>query len=372
MGLFNRVIYEQVKNNEDFEYQEAIEHYKQLREKLIDQIQELRYSKQLENISNAEIEKMLTTAGQKVEENTTKQLRDVSKRYLEDLVKWVDNQFSKNNDFGKIIKEMGQELAEKKKKVSQYSFNKIVKQKQQEILAIINQETDEKSILYSIVKNKQLITDPNYQSVASYLTSYLMRVIRWRAETGKIYISDKDISRLAGYEKEVVELELFKNLFEQLGLGDYSPQLIAKENTITDILLPFEKINGVVADASEQIELTSFGIQSKLKAINFSESSFFKVSHQSALSKAFNQIKSEERGWNKYQWTAGVAFLAQKANILQSLGENNVLFLSGQEAYFMDSFIKQFRANSKYLAFEFDLKTHKATSQIGIQGMKKK
>ena len=372
MGYFNRVIYEQVKNNENFEYQDAIEHYQQLREKLINQIQELRYNKQLETISNREIEKMLTEAGEKVEENATKQLREVSSRYLEDLVHWVNNQFLKNNSFGNRIKKIGQELAELKNHATQYKFDKIVKQRQQEILEMINQETDEKSILYSIIKNKSVITDPNYQSVASYLTGYLMRVIRWRAEHSSIYISDRDISRLAGYEKEVVELKLFKNLFEQLGLGDYSPQLIAGENTITDILLPFEKISGITASASEQIELVSFGVQSKLKTINFSENNFFKISHQAKLSTVFNQIKSEERGWNKYSWTAGVAFLATKQNILQCLGENNVLFLSGQNTYFMDSFIQQFRANSKYLAFEFDQNTHKAKSQIGVQGMKKR
>ena len=110
-----------------------------------------------------------------------------------------------------------------------------------------------------------------------------------------------------------------------------------------------------------------FGIQIKARDIENVKTAFMKISHQSELSKQFNlNMMSASGRFSKYSWSCSVAFLGQVDNILTSLGENNVMFISGNTRQFMDAFIRNFRSKNMYLAFEFD-EQHKATSQVGLQ-----
>ena len=51
--------------------------------------------------------------------------------------------------------------------------------------------------------------------------------------------------------------------------------------------------------------------------------------------------------------TASIAFLGQAENIKEALGFNNVMFIAGKDHYWMDDFIKTFRARQYYLTFDY-------------------
>ena len=91
-----------------------------------------------------------------------------------------------------------------------------------------------------------------------------------------------------------------------------------------------------------------------------------KISHQANLRDMFNaQFTNSNSGFNPASWCCGVVFLGQMQNIIQTLGNNNVIFISGPNRMFMDNFIESFRAQKMYLAFQ--MVDGKATSQVGLQ-----
>ena len=113
------------------------------------------------------------------------------------------------------------------------------------------------------------------------------------------------------------------------------------------------------------MKVLSFGAQIKARDLEKVSTDFMKISHQAGLRDEFN-AQMQASGFNNYSWSCGVAFLGQMQNIIQSLGANNVLFISGPKKYFMDDFIRKFRNENMYLSFAMD-KEHRATSQVGLQ-----
>lgn len=375
MGYFDENIYNQVVSGSNFGYEGAQQYYANLRNKLIKSIQ-LILNTQGTELSKKIIQNKLLNIENEIQTKSRAELMQSSQEELQKLVDWVESMLSGNSGkLQSLIQDTGNKLAQVKKdyKNNSNKLSSAAKKSREELNNFIKEKGQHENILMAITKNKQYVNNPDYNSLVNFMEGYLMRVVRWKAEgVSDIFISPKDTAILAGYLKEVVEKEALVDLFKKLQIVDVSPDLIAGKNEIVDILLPFSNLKNIEGQGEEEIDfLQDFGIQSKLADITkYSNAEFFKISHSAKLRDQFNQGMTLDKE-HEYQWTAGVAFLGKKARILQVLGEKNVMFFSGDNRYFMDSFIQQFRANGRYLAFEFD-DEHKATSQIGLQAFEKK
>lgn len=58
-----------------------------------------------------------------------------------------------------------------------------------------------------------------------------------------------------------------------------------------------------------------------------------------------------------YSMAANMAYMGQKHNIITALGVNNVMFIAGTKAYWMDEFIEEFRQKKMYLSLDTKGKT---------------
>jgi hypothetical protein len=73
---------------------------------------------------------------------------------------------------------------------------------------------------------------------------------------------------------------------------------------------------------------------------------WFPIGHRAELSTTLSNSPQYLNGLNL---AANMVFCGQKENIITALGADNVMFIDGSNAYWMDGFIKAFRKAKLYL-----------------------
>lgn len=378
MSLFDwRVAKRQVQSGYNFGYDAAIEHYANLKRKMFDQIavnQSLINGNYYE-----EVEKLLQQELSELYDGTSQRLSSLSYKSLSTIQQMVKDVFD-GTDSG-ILTSFANELnnLENNKNMKQHERRQEIERIRQNILNYFGKENIQKIAQEAL--NNYSGNSGDFGVIYSFLYSFLINTIKWytSSNTQQLFINKNALTTLMGYYKEIIEVKLLQELFAKMKSQSVTKQqinvdLVAGKNTINDIIFSFltpfkaqqiavaENISAV-GEAYEQ----QLGAQIKTRDIQNVKTEFMKISHQSELSKQFNlnMISSAGR-FSKYSWSCGVAFLGQTENILQSLGINNVMFISGATRDFTDNFIRNFRSKNMYLAFEFDAQ-HKATSQVGLQ-----
>ena len=361
---------DQIKNGYNFGYQGAIDYYSKMKKQMFSQI---KMNKLFDQNTNAEIGELLTNElNLMINELSTKELQELTNTSLTTIQNWVEEIFEGKSgqhiiDLQQQINQLQQSIDGEKKKNTQQ-----IKKLQQEIKQIIQAEEKIQALAANALL-KYSPPDGSTDSVIRFLNSFLLNMIKWRVNTeGKIFINKNARTTLMGYYKEIIERKLFSDLFARNNIG-IQGDLIAKENSISDLLLVFDSMSGLygtsqnisIADENIEQQLVNFGAQIKSRNLEKVNTDFMKISHQASLRDSFNAQLSAN-GFNTNSWSCGVAFLGQTQNIIQSLGATNVLFITGPNRLFMDDFITNFRKQNMYLAFEMD-DEHKATSQVGLQ-----
>lgn len=378
MSLFDwRVAKRQVQSGYNFGYDAAIEHYANLKRKMFDQIavnQSLINGNYYE-----EVEKLLQQELSELYDGTSQRLSSLSYKSLSTIQQMVKDVFD-GTDSG-ILTSFANELnnLENNKNMKQHERRQEIERIRQNILNYFGKENIQKIAQEAL--NNYSGNSGDFGVIYSFLYSFLINTIKWytSSNTQQLFINKNALTTLMGYYKEIIEVKLLQELFAKMKSQSVTKQqinvdLIAGKNTINDIifsfLTPFKAQQVAVAEnisAVGEAYEQQLGAQIKTRDIQNVKTEFMKISHQSELSKQFNlnMISSAGR-FSKYSWSCGVAFLGQTENILQSLGINNVMFISGATRDFTDNFIRNFRSKNMYLAFEFDAQ-HKATSQVGLQ-----
>lgn len=378
MSLFDwRVAKRQVQSGYNFGYDAAIEHYANLKRKMFDQIavnQSLINGNYYE-----EVEKLLQQELSELYDGTSQRLSSLSYKSLSTIQQMVKDVFD-GTDSG-ILTSFANELnnLENNKNMKQHERRQEIERIRQNILNYFGKENIQKIAQEAL--NNYSGNSGDFGVIYSFLYSFLINTIKWytSSNTQQLFINKNALTTLMGYYKEIIEVKLLQELFAKMKSQSVTKQqinvdLIAGKNTINDIifsfLAPFKAQQVAVAEnisAVGEAYEQQLGAQIKTRDIQNVKTEFMKISHQSELSKQFNlnMISSAGR-FSKYSWSCGVAFLGQTENILQSLGINNVMFISGATRDFTDNFIRNFRSKNMYLAFEFDAQ-HKATSQVGLQ-----
>lgn len=378
MSLFDwRVAKRQIQSGYNFGYDAAIEHYANLKRKMFDQIavnQSLINGNYYE-----EVEKLLQQELSELYDGTSQSLSSLSYKSLSTIQQMVKDVFD-GTDSG-ILTSFASELnnLENNKNMKQHERRQEIERIRQNILNYFGKENIQKIAQEAL--NNYSGNSGDFGVIYSFLYSFLINTIKWytSSNTQQLFINKNALTTLMGYYKEIIEVKLLQELFAKMKSQSITKQqinvdLVAGKNTINDIifsfLTPFEAQQVAVAEnisAVGEAYEQQLGAQIKTRDIQNVKTEFMKISHQSELSKQFNlnMISSAGR-FSKYSWSCGVAFLGQTKNILQSLGINNVMFISGATRDFTDNFIRNFRSKNMYLAFEFDAQ-HKATSQVGLQ-----
>ena len=378
MSLFDwRVAKRQVQSGYNFGYDAAIEHYANLKRKMFDQIS---VNKSLINSNYyEEVEKLLQQELSELYNGTSQSLSSLSYKSLSTIQQMVKDVFD-GTDSG-ILTSFASELnnLENNKNMKQQERRKEIERIRQNILNYFGKENIQK-IAQEALSNYSG-NSGDFGVIYSFLYSFLINTIKWytSSNTQQLFINKNALTTLMGYYKEIIEVKLLQELFTKMNSQGVTKQqisvdLVAGKNTINDIifsfLTPFEAqqvaVTENISSVGESYE-QQLGAQIKTRDIQNVKTEFMKISHQSELSRQFNlNMVSSAGRFSKYSWSCAVAFLGQTENILQSLGINNVMFISGATRDFTDNFIRNFRSKNMYLAFEFDAQ-HKATSQVGLQ-----
>ena len=378
MSLFDwRIAKKQVQNGYNFGYGAAIEHYSNLKRRMFDQ---LSVDKSLMNDSfYIDIEKQLKQELNELSQGVSNNLSSLSYDSLNKIQQMVINVFENNSDGG-LLNELTQQLVqlENNKELTQSTRKQEIEKIRQQILNYFGKENIQKIAQDALASYTGGSGDLGV--IYSFLNSFLINTIRWytNSQSKNLFINKNALTTLMGYYKEIIEVKLLQQLFSQMQAKGISKSvnidLVAGKNTINDIIFsflsPFESnsVNTAVSLSSIGEEYENYiGAQIKSRDIEKVKTDFMKISHQAGLRDKFNQGMISPAGrFSQYSWSCGVAFLGQTENILQSLGINNVMFISGATRDFTDNFIRNFRSKNMYLAFEFDAQ-HKATSQVGLQ-----
>lgn len=378
MSLFDwRVAKRQIQSGYNFGYDEAIAHYASLKQRMFDQIAVN------EGLINGnfyqEIEKRLQQELLELHDGTASSLSTLSYKSLSTIQQMVKDVFdgtdsgiltSLANDLNNLEMNKNMKQSERRQEIEYIRWN---------ILSYFGKENIQKIAQDALSSYSGNSGD--FGVVYSFLYSFLINTIKWYTNSNvqNLFINKNALTTLMGYYKEIIEVKLLQDLFTRMQSQGVTKQqvnidLVAGKNTINDIvfsfLTPFEAqqmtATETISSVGEAYE-NQFGAQIKTRDIQNVKTEFMKISHQAELQKQFNQGMISTSGrFSKYSWSCGVAFLGQTENILQSLGINNVMFISGATRDFTDNFIRNFRSKNMYLAFEFDAQ-HKATSQVGLQ-----
>lgn len=360
-----------VQSGDNFGYNEAIDYYSKVKQRMFEW---LRLNQDLQNYGDAKIGDLLNDEFNSMyEELTTSQLMELSTGSLQAIQNFVESTFYGSSGAqlydlqSQITKLQNDTEGVKKENTAK------IKELQSQIKILLNAE-DQISTLVQQALGKYNPPDGSLASVTNFLSAFMLNTVRWRVETqGKLFINKNARTTLMGYYKEIIERKILADLFNRIGANNVSVEMVAGANTINDLLLVFDNMSGTytgsemisIIDEAEEQKLISMGAQIKARDLEKVGTDFMKISHQASLRDEFN-AQMQAAGFNTYSWSCGVAFLGQTQNIIQSLGANNILFLSGPKKYFMDDFIRRFRQENMYLSFQMN-ENHEATSQVGLQ-----
>lgn len=357
---------EKIKNNDNFDYNAAIDYYQKLKSKMFNQ---LRMNKELSKYSDEELNEILNIELNKFENTLQhKELKEMSENSLNQIANWIEEQFNGENK-NKIVEIQSQiNKTEESIEDNKKEREKELKRLRKDLSKILDTDSKIKNIINEALA-KYKTPSGDYDVIISFLTTYMLNSVKWRMQLEhKVYMNERALTTLMGYYKEHIEENLLKKIYQNQKVNNMEVQLIAGKNTINDLGFIFDVIEGNY-EYTEELQLIDekfFGGQIKTKNIENIKTNFMNISRQAKLAEQFNS-QMKNNGFNKYSWSCGVAFLGQTNHILQSLGKNNVLFISGPNRYFMDEFIQKFRREKIYLAFKMNEENHMATGQVGLQ-----
>lgn len=360
-----------IQSGDNFGYNDAIDYYTRVKQRMFEQ---LRLNQDLKDYSDAKIGDLLNEEFNAMYgELSTSGLMELSTGSLQAIQDFVEATFYGDN--GAQLVDLQSQITQLKNDTEGIKRDNgmKIKELQSQMKTLLNAE-DQISALVTQALGKYSPPDGSLASVTNFLSAFMLNTVRWRVETqGKLYINKNARTTLMGYYKEIIERKILADLFNRVGAGNVSVEMVAGANTINDLLLVFDGMSGTytgsemisLINENDEQKLISMGAQIKARDLEKVGTDFMKISHQAGLRDEFNaQMKAS--GFDTYSWSCGVAFLGQTQNIIQSLGANNVLFLSGPKKYFMDDFIRRFRKENMYLSFQMD-ENHEATSQVGLQ-----
>lgn len=366
----------QIINGDNLGYPAAIQYYNNLKERLFIQLRiQNNLSKDADAIIGKRIEEELEAMIHTLE---SKELSDLSSKSLEQIRDWVYESFEGQN--GQELSIIANQIAELRSNATEdkKQTTKEIKRLQGRIKEMFDSENQLRQLAESALNNYASNNGADYNSVLSFLSSFLLNMVQWTAKNGvdNVFINKNARTTLMGYYKEIIEKKLLNELFSSINLSNSQFELIAGANTINDLLIPFGNLNGnfstsemisILSEETTEDTLIALGAQVKSRNFAAVKTDFMKISHQAGLLEAFNaQMSIQNNTPNRYSWCCGAVFLGQMQNILQCLGNNNVLFISGPNRMLMSAFIESFRKEQMYLAFFVD-DNHITTNQVGLQ-----
>ena len=349
-------------------YQNAIEHYNNLKDKMINSF--------YDRVESSGIANEYNNLTQKIENEIAKNASSFSKSYQEaqetlDVVRKVADAILENKETRNSVESVLKEIQEKTK-----SKEGEVKNIQQYLKIQLNNNREkvfqalkkDSSIIKYMLKTSNSNADIN--ALSAQASSYFIRYLYKQLFNDKnILMSNyKYLLSMGGFYKEIAEYEALEKM-----IGSYSNIIhsgdikVGGKDSPVDILISQLDNAEKVLNADYQITKTIssldnkkiniqqlkdqllkdiewFGVQ--VKSSSLGKSDIFKIGSREQLYSQFIQ-----EGGNKFSTLESAHFLAQFKNILLSLGQSNVLFSANNKRYWMSDFISDFRKQNYLFTF---------------------
>lgn len=348
-------------------YQQAINYYQKLKNRLIDQITD-NAKKKLANIEYKNFilsveEEILKNASQWGESYISAQ---TSLNNLENAVA----QIIENNDISaarNILQEIHDKIYQKKNSVekNKQDFKSALLKNQKQIFDSLGIDNN---FIINLLSTNNTTGDINAlaNQAKSYFIRYLYGMLFDEIDFAKGSRFKYSMS-MGGFYKELAEYEALEKIINQfinvyhggdIKIGGKDTELdivisilddvessLTQSTSITEQIMAIEEPPGTVDLENDLInQINVFGEQVKSRSLGSSDE--FGIGNRAELYAAF-----KNEGANTYSSLQAIHFLARLKNILLSLGATNVLFSSNGKRYWMADFITEFRQKNYFLTF---------------------
>lgn len=364
-------------------YDQAMLHYKNLKEKMLDQITNSAKVK----LKNEEYKKFINDIDMLILQNASGwgEGYENAQRTLNNIEAAVVNLIESGSTAGakELLESIHKQVYDKKDKIknAQQTFKQKLNLNKDLIFA-------ELGINNQFIENMLSVqgTSGDTADIVAQASSYFIRYLYSKLFNEKSFAEGsrfKYAMSLGGYYKELHEYEAlekvlnnFLNVYHTGGtkmsgrdteMDIFISTLDNLENGLTQNVKVTQMISSlqeppgiedILLSLSQQID--SFGEQVKSKSLGKSDT--FEIGNRADLYSAFLS-----EGGNEYSSLQALHFLARFKNILLSLGVSNVLFSSNNKRQWMVDFIEDFRRQSYLLSFVRPTNKDKLTSKVGLE-----
>ena len=364
-------------------YDQAIIHYRNLKNKMLDQITNAakvkmragEYKQFINNVDNLILQN--ASGWGEGYQNAQQTLNNIESA----VVKLIES--GSIDGVRQLLESIHKQVYDKKDKIKnvQATFKSKLKLNKDLIFAQLGIDT-------KFIENMLGVqsTTGDTSDIVAQASSYFIRYLYSQLFNDKSFAEGsrfKYAMSLGGYYKELHEYEaLEKVLSNFLNVYHAGGVKINGRDTETDIF--FSTLENLDAGLTQNIEITqmisslqeppgiddllislskqidSFGEQVKSKSLGKSDT--FEIGNRASL---YSTFLSE--GGNEYSSLQALHFLARFKNILLSLGVSNVLFSSNNKRQWMVDFIEDFRHQAYLLSFIRPTNKSKLTSKVGLE-----
>lgn len=381
--------------DEQIQYQQAQDWYRQLKEKFADQLadaSEATGEQQTLQILD-ELSSVLTNV-QSTKGRAQSKLHKILNKYMKEI---ADSGFDIKAQAAKIVKEL-EESGEQVENQERYVREKLVEQ-------IVQQFKDNgqlEQMLLNALKSQMgsgqrgVRAETRFSALLDRTVSLLRRgIVEMLYKHSQSYYLT--IITAAGYIQEDMEYEAlskaFKNVSDKVrvrpggtikdstGKETHADNLIMVKDLLKDYETAFTQqvdvvrknpLNMTAQDQRALLrEINCFGEQVKTFSLNqeyprTGDLYGLRISNQATMFREY-EAEANAKGKNMYDIWENMKFLGRYRNILRSFGADTLMFATSDGRYFMDDFIQEFRTKNYSLVFGLSKGTQQLTDTVVLE-----
>lgn len=364
-------------------YDQAMTHYRNLKDKMLDQITNSAKAK----LQAGEYQKFINDVDSLILQNASGwgEGYQSAQQTLSSIEAAVANLIASGSTAGaqQVLESIHKQVYDKKNKIknAQQTFKQKLNLNKDLIFAELGIDNKFIENMIGVQGRSGDISD-----IIAQASSYFIRYLYSQLFNEKSFAEGsrfKYAMSLGGYYKELHEYEALEKVLNNfLNIYHTGGTKVGGRDTEMDIFI--STLNNLETGLNQNVEVTqmisslqeppgiediltslsqqidSFGEQVKSKSLGKSDT--FEIGNRADL---YSTFLSE--GGNEYSSLQALHFLARFKNILLSLGVSNVLFSSNNKRQWMVDFIEDFRRQAYLLSFVRPTNKDKLTSKVGLE-----
>ena len=364
-------------------YDQAIDHYRNLKNKMLDQI-----------ANNAKIDVKSKSYKQFIDNTDKLILQNASDwgqgfQKAQETLERVETSVAKliesgsTNEVKQLLQEIRKQVYDKQDKIkdAQKNFKQKLNLNKDLIFTNLGKDSHFIENMIGVQNNSGDVSD-----IVNQASSYFIRYLYSQLFDEKSFAEGsrfKYILSMGGYYKELHEYQALEKILSNF-LNVYHAGSVKIGGKDTEIDIFFSTLNNLESGLTQNIEITqmissipeppgtndlilslieqinTFGEQVKSKSLGKNNS--FEIGNRATL---YSNYLSE--GGNKHSSLEAIHFLSRFKNIILSFGISNVLFSSNGKRQWMSDFIEDFRKQAYLLSFMRAKDDSELTEKVGLE-----